>query len=370
MVDPVTKPINYVKLRAFMSACGISRLDGGAKDDHVAMRLIRLLRSASRLSGVPFRAAILAFDRTYTRDGEVDERATTLHVPNDYVLRLARRYGDVVVPTCSVHPYRRDAVEELRRCARNGATIVKWLPNSMHFDPLEVPPEYYAALRELDLTLLSHTGEEHSVAPPEPHQEWGNPLRLRAALDAGVRVIAAHCATEGHATDLDAPPNARGRRPSATAFSLWRRLMDETRYEGLLFADISAICAFRRVGFLPALLRDCEPVHHRLVYGSDYPVPCISFVVRESPQRAQQRNVGARAHTPRARRRNEPAGAEGPHHGLAAREPQRAVCREPVAVRLCAEAVPAHARGRCVPRRRLPHARRHWPGARRGGGGR
>ena len=35
----------------------------------------------------------------------------------------------------------------------------------------------------------------------------GNPLRLRRALDAGVRVVVAHCASMGQDRDLDAGAN-------------------------------------------------------------------------------------------------------------------------------------------------------------------
>ena len=33
--------------------------------------------------------------------------------------------------------------------------------------------------------------------------DFGNPLRLRRALDAGVRVVVAHCASMGQDRDLD-----------------------------------------------------------------------------------------------------------------------------------------------------------------------
>lgn len=131
-------------------------------------------------------------------------------------------------------------------------------------------------MRELGMILLSHTGEEHTVSAAGLDNELGNPLRLRAALESGVRVIAAHCATEGKAQDLDNPKGI-----ATSCFSLWLRLMDHAPYEGLLFADISAITAFKRLTNLKALL-DLTHLHHRLVYGSDYPVPCINVVVQTS----------------------------------------------------------------------------------------
>jgi len=52
---------------------------------------------------------------------------------------------------------------------------------------------FYQKMKELDLILLSHGGEEKAVETEED-QRLGNPLLLRRALDHGVKVIVAHCA--------------------------------------------------------------------------------------------------------------------------------------------------------------------------------
>jgi len=111
-------------------------------------------------------------------------------------------------------------------------------------------------------------------------------LRLRAPLERGVTVIAAHCATEGWVEDLDNPPQSKNYFRSSKkveAFDMFLRLMDEESYEGLLFGDISAINGWKRVGFMNCryltTLLNREDLHPRLVYGSDYPVPAANFVV-------------------------------------------------------------------------------------------
>ena len=83
------------------------------------------------------------------------------------------------------------------------------------------------------------------------------------------------CATEGHAADSD------NDGASVPCFDLFLRLMKEEKYKDLLFGDISAVCAFRRVPQLIALLQATD-IHSRLVYGSDYPVPAINLVVHTS----------------------------------------------------------------------------------------
>jgi mannonate dehydratase len=128
----------------------------------------------------------------------------------------------------------------------------------------------YRALAEHRLPLLTHAGDERATAGDDA---LGNPLRLRRALEAGVRVIVAHCATMGEGVDLD-----RGEHgPVQPNFALFSRLMDEARHDGRLFGDLSAIPQRARSGpVLATLLQRGAPGGPwaaRLLYGSDYPIP-------------------------------------------------------------------------------------------------
>jgi predicted TIM-barrel fold metal-dependent hydrolase len=262
-------PIKRLQFQVYLRAAGVRHLEDA--DREYVERLVDRMRGAP----VHGRCRILAFDRRYHRDGRVDEARSEFYVPNDYVLRLADEYPDVFLPTISVHPYRTDALEELERGAKRGATMVKWLPNSMGIDPSDpLCDAYYDKMRELGLILLSHGGEEKAVDAAED-QRLGNPLLLRRALDRGVRVIVAHCAGLGENVDLDDPK--RGTLPN---FQLFLRLMDEEKYRGLVFGEISAVTQANRYGESLAVLlrrRDLQP---RLVNGSDYPLPAINLLFR------------------------------------------------------------------------------------------
>jgi len=128
-------------------------------------------------------------------------------------------------------------------------------------------------MKELDLILLSHGGEEKAVEAEED-QKLGNPLLLRRALEHGVKVIVAHCAGLGQNEDLEAAD-----KRLTDNFDLFMRLMDEPRYEGLVFGEISAMTQFNRAEKLTTLLERDE-LHHRLVNGSDYPLPAVNIVIR------------------------------------------------------------------------------------------
>lgn len=285
-LHPSTKswfnPIKRLKTLVFMAAAQVHQMDGG--DALYCSRLLRLvkhyipanmIRPAEKGFLSP-KCCLLAFDKFYTKEGVPDMNKTTLYVPNDYCIKIANDIPECFYPFCSVNPYRPDALEELTKCARAGCTVIKWLPNSMGIDPAdEICVPFYYKVVELGMALLVHVGDEHSVNAAFLDNSLGNPLKLRRPLNCGVKIIAAHCATEGIGKDLDNPGKI------ASNFSLLLRLMRDDRYKDLLFADISAICGFRRVSYLPELL-EARDIHSRLVYGSDYPVPAINIVVQTS----------------------------------------------------------------------------------------
>jgi len=241
--------------------------DGHGLDAAYVERLIRLhtaFPSGSKLM-------LLAFDWHHDSDGHRNETLSPIYTPNDYARDVARSNPGHFEWIASVHPYRDDAIVELERVARDGARAVKWLPPVQGMDPASPRcDDFYSALARLDLPLLTHAGDELSLHS-EAMQDFGNPLRLRRALDRGVRVIIAHCASLGRGVDLD-----QGEDGSALPnFVLFSRLMKETQYESTLYADIAAIAQIFRSGEPLRDILSHTDWHHRLLYGSDYPLPGV-----------------------------------------------------------------------------------------------
>jgi hypothetical protein len=90
-----------------------------------------------------------------------------------------------------------------------------------------------------------------------------------------VRVIVAHAASLGTCDDLD-----RGEGKKATCFELFLRLMEERKYNELLFGEISAMLQFNRLPVPFATILKRPELHARLVNGSDYPLPAINALIR------------------------------------------------------------------------------------------
>lgn len=198
-------------------------------------------------------AVVLAMDGVVDGQGELDEPATEIYIPNDFLARACDNHPNLLFGA-SINPHRRDALERLDRVAADGAVLVKWLPSIQGIDPGDgrLRP-FYRRLQELKLPLLTHTGSEESFTRVD--NTLADPLRLRCALNEGVTVIAAHCASNGR---NDGQAN------------LERLLPLFAEYPNL-YADFSSLTQANRLGHLPRVLQHTG-IHDRLLYGSDMPI--------------------------------------------------------------------------------------------------
>lgn len=217
---------------------------------------------------------LFAFDQACDESGRSDAAHTTFHVPDAYAAGVAAAHPDRFAWVASIHPYRPDALARLDAALAQGAVALKWLPSSMNIDLRDrrLHP-FYERLAAARLPVIVHCGEEHAV-PGARRDELGNPLLVRAALEQGVRVVIAHCASLGQALDLDL------KRPrEVPAFALFERLMDED-WGDLLLGDLSVVLQANRKPEVARTLMMREAWHPRLLHGSDYPLPGIPAATR------------------------------------------------------------------------------------------
>jgi predicted TIM-barrel fold metal-dependent hydrolase len=260
-----------LKFEVYLSASGIT--DRNNADNQYIDRLLSLVSIFPK----GHKTHVLAFDYHYSFDGKKDLEHSTFYVPNNYAYKVASLYPDKLIATISVHPYRKDAIEELEKWAEKGVKYVKWLPNAQGIDPAhERVIPFYKTMKKYGMTLLTHTGDEKAIES-EDFQKFGNPLRLKNALNLGVKVIVAHVASLGECSDFE-NGNAR-----VACFDLFWRLFNNKAYEKNMFADISAVTIYNRVGKPVNTLLANPQLHHRLVNGSDYPLPAINILYRLEP---------------------------------------------------------------------------------------
>ena len=263
-MDSVLNPTLYARRLFFLNAGCVHDAPGSVDRSYVE----RLHNLADGMRP-GFKILLFAFERAHDEQGRPDLDETAFYVPDAYARDVAKAHPKYFEWVASIHPYRADCVDALAGAKAEGARAVKWLPQAMGIDPASPKCDrFYAALAKYDLPLISHAGLERAVFAHD-QQDNGNPLRLRRALDAGVRVVVAHCASMGEDEDLDHGGTL------VDSFALFARMMDEPRYAKVLFADISAMTQRNRAG--PALARVIEEEgwHPRLLNGSDYPLPGV-----------------------------------------------------------------------------------------------
>jgi len=292
------RPLSRLKTAVLMSASGVA--DYEQLDTQYERRLALLLhhfqdvqrRYAPAGRRVESRFYLYALDAFHDERGQPDSKRTDLYVPNDYVLALSARLNRElegsgpqrnprnrtrVVPVASVHPYRADFRREVARLARRGARHLKWLPSAMNIDLEKVSGETYDALARQGMTLLVHTGSEHTLrVSGAQRRRFDDPYRLRKALDHGATVVALHSGREGRDPDT-----------GQSYFERFLALMKMPRYRGRLFGEISAMTLDANIalqGSQGLLLRVMEearpggPLHRRMVNGSDYPIPAVAYL--------------------------------------------------------------------------------------------
>jgi predicted TIM-barrel fold metal-dependent hydrolase len=270
-MDSVLNPGLYARRLFFLNAGCVHDAPGSVDRSYIE-RMHNLVDGLIATGGPGVKLVLLAFELAYDEEGRPHPERSVFHVPDAYARGVARAHPRYFEWAASVHPYRQDAAQAVARAKAEGARAVKWLPAAMGIDPASPRCDaFYRALAASGLPLISHAGLERAVLGGADWEDFGNPLRLRRALDAGVRVVVAHCASMGEDRDLD-----RGEHgPYVDSFSLFARLMGEARYERNLFGDISAVTQLNRAG--PALVRVLEEQgwHARLLNGSDYPLPGV-----------------------------------------------------------------------------------------------
>ena len=229
----------------------LSQLHGPDFDRPYVERLLEMIRGSSL-----DRALLLAHELPHLPDGTPLPERSSLYVPNECVLDLARRHREFL-PGVSIHPARRDALEELEKCLAGGAAALKCLPNVQGIDWND--PAYTRFLErmaEAGLPLLAHTGSERTMPVMDP--ALASPEVLRRPLEIGVTCIAAHCGTGMMLLDPD-------------YLDVFVRLLGEFPN---LYGDNSALAglSFR---LRPSALRTLLALDEegRILHGSDLPVP-------------------------------------------------------------------------------------------------
>lgn len=204
---------------------------------------------------------LLGLDAAYDINGNILMDKTKMITSYEFLKEMMLASTKITVAP-SIHPYRKDALEELEKLSQEGIKVIKWIPAAQNISPDNdkcIP--FYKKLKELNLTLLTHTCIEHAVVSFE--QNLNDVARLKLPLSLGVDVIAAHCATNLFIYEK-------------SQYKIWKNMLIE--YPNL-YGDISAFNVMTRVKYLKDI-RQNKILKTRVFYGSDFPMKSlpISFI--------------------------------------------------------------------------------------------
>ena len=99
--------------KIYISSSGLPNDLSNADSDYIN-RLTRLISHAPR----HLKHALLAFDRHYKENGEIDEERTEFFTPNEYVWKLVQEHPNHFYPTMGIHPYKKGAIEQMEFWAK------------------------------------------------------------------------------------------------------------------------------------------------------------------------------------------------------------------------------------------------------------
>lgn len=245
---------------------------GGSSGSELDNALARFYDRHYLEPGPVERIVLLAFDAYHDDDGRrppwPESRAQLggdIYTSNSFLRGLCRERPDRFLFGASVHPYRENAIACVEEVFEQGACLLKWIPLHQNIDIAD--PRTVAVLRrcaEIGLPLLVHYNEEFTLTSQHPEYQSVTSLldvlRKLRREDAMPITIVAHAATPvtpfgdcgSHATFLKALAGEFADSP--------------------LYADISALTSWGKVGFLRKIARR-QDLHTKLLFGSDFPVP-------------------------------------------------------------------------------------------------
>lgn len=248
---------NNYRFKFFLKWMNVTEIELEENGDQI---LVKKLNDKITQSKYIDQAIVLAMDGVIDETNKtLDRNKTQVYIPNDFVASQTAKYSNLLFGA-SINPNRENSVELLDEVHRQGAVLIKWIPNIMYIDPSDekfIP--FYKRMAELNIPLLTHTGMEKSFA--NARDDFADPRLLELPLKYGVTVIAAHIATTG---ESDGQDNFERILPMFAEFQN-------------LYTDISSLTQLNKRGYLAKAMK-YPGLTERMIYGTDWPLQSFPLV--------------------------------------------------------------------------------------------
>jgi uncharacterized protein len=217
------------------------------------------------------KSVILPVDAKLDNKGKEIHRDKTVCSSNEDILKEYEKYPNEIIPFFSVNPNRVDALDLIDKYASLGFKGAKFLQNYWDIDINDkkyLP--YFEKIKSYDLPIIIHSGSEYAIS--------SNPMYEKIevanqAIEVGCKVVLAHFGVD---VIMENKINRLHHNFSLNSSKFGEDYFKTIEYlerHDNVYADLSAIIALFRTKIIEDLAKNQKQIHHKLLFGTDYPVP-------------------------------------------------------------------------------------------------
>ncbi len=217
------------------------------------------------------KSVILPVDAKIDEKGNEISRDKTVCSSNDDILREYKQNPNEIIPFFSVNPNRLDALDLIDEYASQGFKGAKFLQNYWDIDINDkkyIP--YFEKIKSYDLPIIIHTGGEHAI---ESNSMYEKVEVANSAIEVGCKVVLAHFGVNMVMNQELSKLHHNFSFESSKFGEDYFKTIEYLEKHDNVYADLSAIIALFRTKVVEDLAKKQKHIHHKLLFGTDYPVP-------------------------------------------------------------------------------------------------
>lgn len=217
------------------------------------------------------KSVILPVDAKVNSLGLEVHRDKTVCSSNEDVFREYKKYPNATIPFFSINPNRKDALDLIDKYVSLGFKGAKLLQNYWDIDINHKEYiSYFEKIKSYDLPIIIHIGSEYAVPSNKKYEkiEVAN-----SAIEIGCKVVLAHFGVNIIMENrLKYLYNNLSFETINFGKDYFKTLQYLEKYDNV-YADLSAIIILFRAKIVEDLALNQKQIHHKLLFGTDFPVP-------------------------------------------------------------------------------------------------
>ncbi len=217
------------------------------------------------------KSVILPVDAKIDIKGDEIHRDKTVCSSNEDVYKEYQKYPNEIIPFFSINPNRKDALDLIDKYASLGFKGAKFLQNYWDIDINDKKySKYFEKIKSYNLPIIIHSGSEYAISSNPKYEkiEVAN-----QAIEIGCKVVLAHFGVNIIMENrLKYFHNNLSFENNRFGDDYFKTLEYLEKHENV-YADLSAVIALFRTKIVEDLAKNQKQIHHKLLFGTDYPVP-------------------------------------------------------------------------------------------------